>query len=161
VGAVERVNATLMNKIRKLSNFNENNLTEVLKRVTLAVNVSYNRSIGTSPFVVMYGKQPKFVFEASFDMTNQEVDMAATKNKRDEHWNRYAKRNIEKGRTLITMDMNVGDNVMIFKKPMSNKFSRNWWGGYWITDIIPPDAYLVTDGKRRFRVNKKHIKIAH
>lgn len=42
-GAVERVNKTLMNKIRKLSHFGQKDWSSVLQKATFAVNISYNR----------------------------------------------------------------------------------------------------------------------
>lgn len=49
VGALKRVNQTLMNKIRKLSNLGHVNWASVFAKVIYAVNISFNRSIQMWP----------------------------------------------------------------------------------------------------------------
>jgi hypothetical protein len=56
-GAIERVNQSLMNKIKKLSDFGRKPWTEFVDQATLAVNISYNRAIGTSPYFLKTGRQ--------------------------------------------------------------------------------------------------------
>jgi len=49
IGAVERVNRTLMTKIKKLCKFGENNWEGVVEK---AINLSPHRALGTSPYIM-------------------------------------------------------------------------------------------------------------
>lgn len=60
IGAVERVNQTLINKLKKLTNFGRAPWEELLEKATLATNISYNRSILTSPYIYLKTKNYPF-----------------------------------------------------------------------------------------------------
>ncbi|KAF9763576.1 Transposon Tf2-6 polyprotein [Nosema granulosis] len=59
VGAIERVNQSLMSRIKKLTNFGRDDWTRYVELATTAVNISYHRAIGCSPYVFRFGKQPE------------------------------------------------------------------------------------------------------
>lgn len=57
--SIERVIQTLINKIRKLAQFGKYEWSKFLEDAILAVNLSFNRSINTSPFIYCKGKLPE------------------------------------------------------------------------------------------------------
>ncbi|KAF9762441.1 hypothetical protein NGRA_2008 [Nosema granulosis] len=74
--------------------------------------------------------------------------------------------NLEKYKNSITKDcieipmtFKVGENVLVFKKKLSNKLLSCWTPGYKIVGMIPPDAYIVKSGNTTLRLNKSHIKL--
>lgn len=67
VGCVERVNQTLWIKLKKLTNYGETSWRSALEKATHAVNVSFNRAIGTSPFIFKFARSPEFEIDKSFD----------------------------------------------------------------------------------------------
>lgn len=158
-GAVERVIQTIMNKLKKLTEFGKYSIQNNLKAATLATNISYNRAIGTSPYLLLKGKQMEFESvkqkEQSEQNSKSKQDQLRT---RDEHWKNYAPKSIIKGKKEVKSNLKVGDKVFIFHKPIKWKLSQNWFPGYEITERIEPDAYVVSNGKSKFRLNKKHVK---
>ena len=68
---------------------------------------------------------------------------------------------IQKGVRTVKMNLQIGDDVLIYKNPPGNKLKAKWREGYKITGVILPDAYLVAKGGASYRVNKKHVKIDH
>ncbi|KAI5152431.1 hypothetical protein ENBRE01_2825 [Enteropsectra breve] len=59
-GATERANQTLFLILRKISNFTPQNWARNLQKATDAMNVSYNRSIGASPFILQHAREQVF-----------------------------------------------------------------------------------------------------
>lgn len=51
VGAVERVNQSLMRKLKKLTEFGIKSWEVLLPKATFALNISFNRSISTFPYI--------------------------------------------------------------------------------------------------------------
>lgn len=60
VGAVERAVQTIMNKLRKITNFGKKSWKEYLESATYAYNISINRAIGMSPHFLKFNKHPVF-----------------------------------------------------------------------------------------------------
>lgn len=58
-GGIERVNRTFMSKLRKLSNFKRKDWEDQVIKAILAVNLSYHRTLGTSPFIWIYKRLPE------------------------------------------------------------------------------------------------------
>jgi hypothetical protein len=50
---------------------------------------------------------------------------------------------------------------LIYKKKIKDKMSARWKEGHKIIDYVQPDAYIVSDGKKRYRLNKAHVKKDH
>ncbi|KAF9762051.1 Retrovirus-related Pol polyprotein from transposon 17.6 [Nosema granulosis] len=77
-GAVERAIQTFMNKLKKLTNYGEINWTKQVEAATLAVNLSFNRAIGNSPFVLKHGRLPelnvdKDLFQPRIWLSKEEI----------------------------------------------------------------------------------------
>ena len=52
----------------------------------------------------------------------------------------------------------IGDKVAIWKGDTSGPLAPKWEGGLSVTRFVEPDAYVVSDGSRTFRRNKRHVK---
>lgn len=159
-GAVERLNQTIMEKLRKIANYKRKNLKRNLELATYATNISFNRAIGTSPFVLKSGKEPVMEIDRRYGKTTGIIPATQRWSERDKNWKKYANKAIEKGKVVTTANFATGDKVLVYKTTETDKFAAKWMPGFKITKRIPPDAFEVENGKEKYRVNKKHIKLA-
>ena len=160
IGAVERVNQTVFNKLKKLCNFGEDNWDIHLKQATLATNISFNRSINTSPYILKYGMLPNFEIDKKFNKIDIAKDRPKIITARDEHFQKYAEKHIIKGKISAKNDYKIGENVLVFRKQLGDKLKSDWLEGFMIIEKITPDAYIVSNGKTKIRANKVHMKRA-
>lgn len=158
VGAVERVNQTLMRKLKRLSNIFNRNWESYLNEATYAVNISYNRAIRTSPMIIKYGTIPDLEIDTKLNVTSQTEPILEVRDLRDRNFSRYAEKGIQKGKRVCKNNLEIGDSVAIYVENIGNKLSSNWHEGYRVIEKVPPDAYMVQNKKSKLRVNKKHIK---
>jgi hypothetical protein len=156
-GLVERTNQTLWNKIRKISNFGAIEWESIVKKAILAVNISLQRSIGVSPFVAMYNKKPNFKFEPATNNKPYEYTRKEIETLREAARNKYEKE-IVKGKKTIKDNFRIGEDVYIYKSRLKNKLLPCWHGGYKIVEKIEPDAFIVSNGISKFRLNKERLK---
>ncbi|KAF9761554.1 Gag-Pol polyprotein [Nosema granulosis] len=157
VGGVERANQTLWQKIRKVSDFGSRKWETVVAQATHAVNISYNRSIGTSPFILKYGKLPDLPIDTKLGFDTSRVNHRTILNnvlKRRESY----ERDITKGKIATKANLSIGDSVCIYKQKLSNKLEPEWIDGFTIIGMVEPDAFVVTNGTAKLRLNKSHIK---
>jgi hypothetical protein len=157
VGGVKRVNQTFWTKVKKLTNFGETSWKNALQKATHAVNISYNRAIGTSPFIFKYARSPEFMIDKDFGRESIKFTRLTLNKKRKEHFNKY-KKSIEKGKITAPSNFLIGDKVLIYREINNDKLKSNWQSGYEVTDIILPDGFMVKKDKSLIRVNKAHIK---
>lgn len=157
VGAVERVNQTFMNILKKITDFGREKWDNKIENATFAYNISFHRAINTSPYVLKYGKIPKLWDSA--EMQNPISLLTERLIQRDKHFENYAKNSIEKGTKTVNYNLRQGDQILVYRKSLSDKFKEKWFPGYRIKEKIPPDAYMVTDGTNEYRFNKAHIKL--
>ena len=76
IGAVERANQTLINKLKKLCEYGRLDWANNLEKATHATNMSFNRRIGTSPYIMMFGKYPDLEVDKIFDKTDMKCNKA-------------------------------------------------------------------------------------
>ncbi|WUR04295.1 endonuclease [Vairimorpha necatrix] len=157
VGAVERANQTLMKILNKITDFGRVSWKNKLPEATRCLNLSYNRSIGTSPFMLRENKLPMLSVDKALDKEEVTFSAEETKSKRDENFEKY-KKAIVKGKVEVAKKLNVGDKVLIYRETKSGKFKCNWEDGYVITEIILPDAYVVKKNGKVYRLNKTRVK---
>ncbi|MGL5707634.1 MAG: reverse transcriptase domain-containing protein [Aeromonas sp.] len=159
-GAVERVNQTLMERIRRLSNYGELPWMNEVEAATRAINMSYNRSIGTSPYMLRYGEQIELDIDKKLGIKRHRKAKDHLLALRDKNFRKYMKC-IEKGKRTMHEDFKPGSDVLIFRENNSNKLKERWKDGYVIWQKLPPDGYIVKnlESKRLVRVNKKHLKL--
>jgi hypothetical protein len=128
-----------------------------LEKATFAVNISFNRAIGTTPYNLKYGTIPLLEIDKKFNIQISHKSLQEMRNQRKISFESYQK-SIEKGKRTVYMNLKIGDPVLIFREPLKDKFAQNWWPGYKIKQIILPSAYLVTNGSSEYRLNKAHVK---
>jgi hypothetical protein len=155
VGAVERANQTLMGILKRLTNFNSNLWPKYLEAATFAYNISFHRAINTSPYKIKWGKDP--TLKLKLEENQEELDKAELMKRRDVHFETY-KKAIEKGKRTVPYDLRIGEPVLIFNPPLSEKFKAKWQEGYQIKKFEHPDAYIVVKDGKEYRVNKSHVK---
>ncbi|KAF9762096.1 Transposon Ty3-G Gag-Pol polyprotein [Nosema granulosis] len=56
-GAFERVNQTLLNGLKKASDFGRYEWSHKVPQVTFVYNLAFNRALGTSPYIFKEGRQ--------------------------------------------------------------------------------------------------------
>ncbi|KAM0676745.1 hypothetical protein BDAP_002657 [Binucleata daphniae] len=101
MGAVERANKSLFEKIKKLNNYKESDWEQQVEKATYAQNISYHRGLRASPYLFKYGKMPLFnnvEFENQNLKTHTRDELLDERNKHIEH---YQKKYIEKGQKGI------------------------------------------------------------
>lgn len=59
---------------------------------------------------------------------------------------------------VVEYNLEPGEKVLVFIQPLSDKFKAKWSPGYSIVEKVLPDAYIVTNGKKNYRFNKRHVK---
>ncbi|KCZ75837.1 hypothetical protein H311_03175, partial [Anncaliia algerae PRA109] len=134
------------------------NWEKFLEDATYAVNISYNRSIRTSPMIFKYGHIPDLKIDKELGAVDFKIPLSNSILKRNLYYEDYIKKSIEKGKITCKYDLDENDNVAIFKQTIGDKLKSKWRAGYKVLGKQAPDAYMVTDGKRNLRVNKRHIK---
>ena len=157
VGGVERVNRTLWDKIRKLSNFGNHPWEEYVEKAAFALNISFHRALGTSPYVWRYAKIPKPILELLGIETDIRVKRENLITRRKAREYKY-KKEIEKGKRTVPYNLNINDPVLIYKNPPGNKIKAKWIPNFKIKERSLPDAYIVSNGKSHLKLNKTHVK---
>ncbi|MGL5691848.1 MAG: hypothetical protein ACRDD8_13650, partial [Bacteroidales bacterium] len=158
MGCVERVNQTLLRKLRKLCDFNEEKWEEKLSQAVSAVNFSFHRALQTSPYVFKNGNHPVFNIDKKYGVDKINKAIQFSKQTRDDNFSTYADKNIRKGEVKCHSNFQEGDKVLIYKETLGNKFGTNWVPGFTITKKIHEEAYIVSNGERKIRLNKIHLK---
>ncbi|KAF9756187.1 Retrovirus-related Pol polyprotein from transposon, partial [Nosema granulosis] len=158
-GAVERVIQTIRSRLRRMSDFGRERWIPLVEKATMAYNLSFNRAIGTSPYIFKNGAQMEFQIDKKYGRKAKTYSKQDLIDKRNECFGKYNK-DISKGNRLIKRDLKIGDRVLIFRDAVGDKMAEKWWPGYVITDLIGEDAYMVRqiNGNLLIRVNKRHIK---
>ncbi|KAI5182010.1 hypothetical protein NEOKW01_2150, partial [Nematocida sp. AWRm80] len=136
IGAVERAIQTIFNKIRKLNDFKAKNWDQKLEQATLAYNISYQRAIGTSPFILNHLTEPNLEIDKKTTTSEFSYNKTQILNKRDLHWKKYASNNIPKGKIKIDDQLRIGDEVLIYRDVLGDEFKNRWSTGYTIKEII-------------------------
>ncbi|MGL5707191.1 MAG: integrase, partial [Aeromonas sp.] len=158
MGCVERVNQTLLRKLRKLCDFDEERWEEKLNQAVLAVNFSFHRALQTSPYVFKNGHHPIFDIDNKYGADKIIKAKQFSKQARDNNFSTYADKDIRKGKIECHSNFKEGDEVLIYKEILGNKFGTNWVPGFIITKKLHEDAYIVSNGQRTIRLNKIHLK---
>lgn len=127
-GAVERANKTLKNILRKLTRFGDIQWSPLLEKATRAMNMSFNRAIGTSPYILKHSKLPELDIDRKLGVINKQFPMDRLITKRNQNFEKY-KKSIIKGKLEKTSQIKVGDRVLIYRDyPGMNKnpYEMDW-----------------------------------
>ncbi|KAM0675434.1 hypothetical protein GVAV_001261 [Gurleya vavrai] len=132
-----------MNKLKKLCEYRKETIPIMLKRAVKAVNLSYHSVLKTSPYIFRFGMQPVLEIDKDLNPEIIQYDRIGLKDNRDKNFEKYADKNIKKGKKLCFSDYNIGDTVLIYKSNIGNKFDSNWFGHYKVVAKIHDDAFLL------------------
>ncbi|KAI4293155.1 hypothetical protein PAPHI01_2429 [Pancytospora philotis] len=158
VGAVERVNQTLFNKIKKLCNFGHKSWDLYVKAAAKGVNLSFNRAIGTCPAILKYGILPNLTIDAVHGKLDLGVDLEKVTRNLRQHGDHYRESHIQKGKIPQASLIQIGDQVLIFKQQLGKKLANNWIRGFKVVGLVEPDAFIVENSTGQYRINRHHIK---
>ena len=158
IGAVERVNQTLVNKLKKLCEYGRLDWANSLEKATNATNMSYNRSIKTSPYILKYAKYPDLEIDKIMGKTEIKCSKAAIIQARDDNFANYSRKYIEKGKRKAKDDFQEGDKVLLFREVLGNKLASHWTEGYTVEEILSSESYIVSKDGKRMRAHKTHLK---
>lgn len=158
VGAVERVNGILLQKLKKLNNFNPFNWEKNVKKAVNSVNLSYNRVLRTSPYIFKYGESYPFKIDKTFGIEQIKYVKDDLVNERNKNFYEYSKKYIQKGKKCDKRSFDIDEKVLIYLENVGGKLSNTWFDGYKIKEKLKFDSYIVTDGKNSHRLNKSQIK---
>lgn len=91
-GAVERGIQSLFNILKRQTNYGEKNWKPWVERATLAYNLSYNRAIGTSPYIFKNGSQKIFEIDKKLGVKPKNYSKQVLIQRRDENFKKYEKK---------------------------------------------------------------------
>lgn len=157
-GAIERVNQTFLGKLKKLNNYNVENWEQIVGEAAHAVNISFNRAIGTSPYLLKYGRHPYPKIDEELKLKELSRSKHELMENRDRLFEAYADKNIVKGKRRVTTEYKLGDKVLVYRKALGNKLGCDWEKGFEIFDVISEDQYIVSNGRQKLKVHKTHLK---
>lgn len=126
-GLVERANQTLFRKIQKLSNFGEKDWKRVVQKAAYGYNISYNRSIDTSPILNQYETIPDLEVDTKFKKTVMTQPIIDVRSKGNYIVKSYGTKDIQKRRRKDKRQFKIDDKVPIFNEINVGKIASNWW----------------------------------
>lgn len=153
-GQVERVNRTLIPLITKLTAPKSGEWFKHLNTAQQYLNTAFHRSIGTTPFQVMFGTQPRFKNDESLRELVEQEFVATFQEERDEV-REHAKDRIQRIQKENRRSYNKkrkearayreGDIVAIKRTQQGPglKFAAKYLGPYEISRVLRNDRYLV------------------
>lgn len=124
--AAERAIQTLFTKIRKLCNFSPTNWDLKLESATNGINISFNRSIGTSPYILTKSQAPNLKIDCernNFSIPYNKQQLLRT---RDLNFKKYAEKNIVKGEKEFTEKLEIGQKSLVYRNVLGNEFKARW-----------------------------------
>ncbi|KAI5148608.1 hypothetical protein ENBRE01_0423 [Enteropsectra breve] len=157
MGCVERANQTLLRKIMKLSNFGANRWESAVRKAVFACNISPNRAIGTSPYLLRRGISPVIPIDIKLgkhQVTINKEELLIIRSKTKENYNDE----IVKGKIKIKEEFECDQAVLIMRDMPRAKLESKWEEGYTIVGKAGNDSYVVSNGKSKLTLNKAHIK---
>lgn len=152
------MNQTFLRKLRKLNNFSWENWENRLEEATEAVNLSFNRAISTSPFLMKFGRHPVFNVDLKYKANLKGVCKQDLFFRKEILFDKYAKKHIEKGVKAVGNNYTPGDKVLVFRQLLGDKLGTGWMDGFEVKGRVSKDSWLVYNGCKVLRVHKTHIK---
>ncbi|KAI4292759.1 hypothetical protein PAPHI01_2033 [Pancytospora philotis] len=160
-GAIERVNDTILCKLRKLCNFSHNLWDRALPGAIAAYNMSFHRAIGCSPHELLKGQC--VLLDSDRGLLPQDFDLSVPENqllaKRSSLLDKYQRE--FSGSTTATSNFSVGDFVLKYNfSPALSKIDPHWDPGFRIKLIKPgSEAFIVEKGGVEYSANKAHLRL--
>ena len=88
---------TLINKLRKLCGFGETSWERQKNRAVWAVNISFNRSIQTFPYIIKHGEMPELEIGREFDVKGNRTPVRELMAQKEKHQEESYNKEISKG----------------------------------------------------------------
>ena len=166
-GLFERKNRDVVTTIRATIEILHEEWDRCLPAVQLALNTSYHRAIGDSPYFVMFGKdklRPKLTFklprsydpDLRFALTQIIYDKVSEELKKSqEEYRRYRENKVTKNKEPLT----VGARVFIKNLKRKSKLDPLWIGPMRINKNVGAAQYELIDLRtgRKFHRHGEHI----
>ncbi|KAM0687742.1 hypothetical protein COBT_001017, partial [Conglomerata obtusa] len=131
--------------------------TRLVPLATNAMNRSFNRAIGTSPYIIKYNKIPLLGIDKSIGLEESKISKDKTAQLKKKIISKYQKEFV-RGKKIIKNDFKIGDKVLVYEKRLSDKIKACWTDGYIITERAGKDSWKVTRDGKNIVLNKSHIK---
>ena len=164
-GLVESHNRSIGNILRSLVDDEEGNWVEALPTVQFALNSAYNRSIGETPFYMVYGQDPKLPYNIMCDKMDKvfesysELRRYLNDRRRKifervklilERSNESYREEFNKRHNARDTTIRVGDRVYIKRMQVrKNKLESPYMGPFRVMDIRNNVARLLNLGNLR------------
>lgn len=143
-GQVERMNRTLLNMLRTLSEDQKQDWKESLPKCMHAYNCSRNETTGFSPFYLMYGRTPRLPIDIIFD---REDELGDIRNKDHQTY-------VEKWRQRMRSAYDIANRTITKKADKGKRMYDK--RTYRSTTLLPGDRVLIknlqkTEGPAKLR----------
>jgi hypothetical protein len=156
-GSVERANRSLLRKLRKFTKGGTLDWKVWLDRAVKAVNLSYNRSIETCPYICMYEQRPKIAWLENLKKGRAEFNFEKFRLRQNQALERK-KWEIENPYAHKPTSLDVNERVMCSKGRESNPLAYFWEDGYIIVEKLNHNVYKVKKGTRVLTRHAKHLR---
>ncbi|KAF9762431.1 hypothetical protein NGRA_2018 [Nosema granulosis] len=91
VGAVERVNQTLWNILKRLTEFGKSSWRKAVDKATYTTNISLNRAIGTYPYIIRWSKSPELEIDKELGLRALRYQRDLIIDRRNNNFKKYKK----------------------------------------------------------------------
>lgn len=170
-GYLERSHKTLKTYLRSFVD-KDNNWDKLLCYATFCYNTTVHTSTNFTPYELVFGRKPNipstftknpepqynyddYIFDLKRVM--QETHKMARDNlikKKETNKTYYDK-------TINTIDLHVGDKVLIKEQNKKNTLSLNWQGPYEIVLVHDNENITIQKGRHEYRIHKNNVKRYH
>lgn len=157
-GTIERCIRSFLSKLRKLTICGKLKMKGCIPKVIDAMNFSFSRSIGMSPYVARFQKYATLPCEGMVTERSKAIKTQIINEWRNRGKNRY-KTEIEGKYRETSKPLMVGQNVWIYNGNGSNPLKPRWQRGYKIVEVTPDGSYLLSKNNRTLKRNRKHVKV--
>lgn len=161
-GMTERLNASLMQTLRKYVEEEPAKWDEKLQAVAFSYRTSVHSVTGYSPYQLVFGRHPREPVHSLIDVDDEPMLEPIERLRRAEIWRQAAMEKIQaeqKGRIEeVSSIYKAGDLVMVKNLAPKNKLSPKYRGPFGIKEVINPHYLVNVDGKLKV-VHGNHLKL--
>ncbi|MGL5772511.1 MAG: reverse transcriptase domain-containing protein, partial [Bacteroidales bacterium] len=157
VGGIERANRSLLKKLRCLTECGRIDWKNKVQQAVNAVNYSFNRSIGMSPFVMKQGKLPLLPSETKEGEGETCVNIEERNDIRKSTRKKYRKEISSKYKKRCK-EQRLGSKVWIYNGPQSSPMKPRWKNGYTVIKRRVDGSYVLNKAGRTYIRAPSHVK---
>ena len=178
-GITERMNKTLINMLKTLSEEEKKNWSESLGKLAFAYNVTKHKTTGFSPYYLMFGRDPILPMDNVFEISEEGEKIRKSYDKYAEEWKmsmnqafEIVQKNSEKKRgeakkhydqKAKAIEIGIGDRILIRNREKGGTGKlRNFWEEeiYIVTskdDDIPVYSVEPERGGKTKRIHRNNM----